>query len=435
MAHRVLDDLHQDLLAVLERVGDAPGALLALRRRDLVHVEEAVLLEAEVDEGRVDAAHDVLDLALVDVAQVRLAVGALDVDLREPAVLDQRDAQLLAVVGDQDDLALGTLGDHAGPPLSQLDGEPWCRARCPRPGGRWPGGAGGRAGVRASWPRGGGSRGLAGGGGLGLSGRADLSRTAGSASPASADASGASPASAPSWPAGRLLRVRRPPRAPRRRRLASVSPSSAPANSSPATSAAWAEAASAMAAGSAATTAAVGPAAGSSAATCDAAGSPAASSASRAASSCSMSALLRRRRPPRLPRRRRLAGGSSPSPSCPSPSAGVAPSGSSGCSRGRRGLSRRGGLDRSRCRSSGALGSPGLTPRAAAPAPAGRRRGTGRPRPGPRPRRVRRPLRPVARPCSPQPRPCPLRGLRPPPAAPTGMSGAVGRSVAADAAA
>ncbi len=114
--HRVLGDLHEDLLAVLERVADAAGALLALGRRDLVDVEEAVLLEPEVDEGGVDAAHHVLDLALVDVAQVGLLVRPLDVDLRQAAVLDQRDAQFLAVVGHQDDAALDLARRHAQAP-------------------------------------------------------------------------------------------------------------------------------------------------------------------------------------------------------------------------------------------------------------------------------------------------------------------------------
>ena len=128
-AHRVLGDLHEHLLAVLERVADAAGALLALRRGDLVDVQEAVLLEAEVDERRVDAAQHVLDLALVDVAQVRLPVGALDVDLREAAVLDERHAQLLAVVGDEDDLALRLLGGHGRRAAAELERRRWC----PRP--------------------------------------------------------------------------------------------------------------------------------------------------------------------------------------------------------------------------------------------------------------------------------------------------------------
>ena len=120
VSHRILDDLHQDLLAVLQRVADAPGALLTLRRGDLVHVQKAVLLQPEVDERGVDATHDVLDLALVDVADVGLAVRALDVDLGETSVLDERHAQLLAVIGHEDGLALGALGHHSVPPLGRL---------------------------------------------------------------------------------------------------------------------------------------------------------------------------------------------------------------------------------------------------------------------------------------------------------------------------
>ena len=52
-----------------------------------------------------------------------LLVGPLDVDLGQAAVLDQRHAQLLAVVGDEDDLALGLLGDDARPALRRLDGD------------------------------------------------------------------------------------------------------------------------------------------------------------------------------------------------------------------------------------------------------------------------------------------------------------------------
>ncbi len=128
VAHRVLGDLHHDLLAVLERVPDAAGALLPLGRGHLVDVEEPVLLEAEVDERGVDAVHDVLDLALVDVAQVRLAVGTLDVDLRQPAVLDERDAQFLAVVGHEDDLAFRLLGLDARPARSLLEGDAGAQA-------------------------------------------------------------------------------------------------------------------------------------------------------------------------------------------------------------------------------------------------------------------------------------------------------------------
>ena len=151
-AHRVLGDLHEHLLAVLERVADAPGALLALRRRDLVDVQEAVLLEAEVDERGVDAAQHVLDLALVDVAQIRLLVRPLDVDLGQAAVLDQRDAQFLAVVGHEDDAcAWARSPSRRGAGTTARSSS--CRDRCPRPDGRWPWGGGDHARAAATCRR------------------------------------------------------------------------------------------------------------------------------------------------------------------------------------------------------------------------------------------------------------------------------------------
>ena len=44
-------------------------------------MEEAVLVEADVDERRLEAGQDVVDLALVDVAHDRAAAAALEVDL------------------------------------------------------------------------------------------------------------------------------------------------------------------------------------------------------------------------------------------------------------------------------------------------------------------------------------------------------------------
>ena len=86
---RVLDDLDDDLLPRLEQVGDAravAGAAAALglldaRDDDLVDVQEAVLVEADVDEGGLEAGQDVVDDALVDVADDRAAAAALEVDL------------------------------------------------------------------------------------------------------------------------------------------------------------------------------------------------------------------------------------------------------------------------------------------------------------------------------------------------------------------
>ena len=105
--HRVLDGLDEDLLVALEEVLDlAAAAALELGRDDLVDVEEAVLLEADLDERGLHAREDVVDGALVDVAGDRAALGALEVDLGGPVVLEHGDA-LLADVDRDEELALG----------------------------------------------------------------------------------------------------------------------------------------------------------------------------------------------------------------------------------------------------------------------------------------------------------------------------------------
>ena len=85
---RVLDDLDDDLLAGLDQLVDpaAPAAAalrdgLAVRQDDLVDVQEAVSLQADVDERRLHPGQDVVDLALVDVADDRAAAAALNVEL------------------------------------------------------------------------------------------------------------------------------------------------------------------------------------------------------------------------------------------------------------------------------------------------------------------------------------------------------------------
>ena len=86
---RVLDDLHDDLLAGLEEVGDLLAALLApaaprrldARQHDLVDVEEAVLVEADVDERGLQPGQDVVDLALVDVPDDGAVAPSLEVQL------------------------------------------------------------------------------------------------------------------------------------------------------------------------------------------------------------------------------------------------------------------------------------------------------------------------------------------------------------------
>src|SRR4051812_37170049 len=84
----VFDDLDDDLLAGLDQLVDpaAPAAAplgdgLAIRHHDLVDVQEAVSLQADVDEGGLHPGQDVVDLALVDVADDRSAAAALHVEL------------------------------------------------------------------------------------------------------------------------------------------------------------------------------------------------------------------------------------------------------------------------------------------------------------------------------------------------------------------
>ena len=85
---RVLDDLHQDLLLGLEELVDAlaPTATASRRRltawqHDLVDVEEAVSLQADVDERGLHSGKHVVDDALVDVSNDRSLAAALDVEL------------------------------------------------------------------------------------------------------------------------------------------------------------------------------------------------------------------------------------------------------------------------------------------------------------------------------------------------------------------
>ena len=91
---RVLDRLDEDLLARLEQLGDAlalaAGAAAAghldAGDDDVVGVQEAVLLQADVHERGLEAGQDVVDLALVDVADDRARAAALDVELADPPV-------------------------------------------------------------------------------------------------------------------------------------------------------------------------------------------------------------------------------------------------------------------------------------------------------------------------------------------------------------
>src|SRR5262249_8855201 len=63
-------------------------------------IEEAVLLEADLDERRLHSGQDVVDAAEVDIARDRAALGPLEVDLGDAAVLEDGDVALADVDGD-----------------------------------------------------------------------------------------------------------------------------------------------------------------------------------------------------------------------------------------------------------------------------------------------------------------------------------------------
>ena len=139
-AEALLEDLHRDLLAAAERVlhhrtrtardlaADLLGARgrVALAAREVLRVEvgdveEAVRAFAEVDERGLDRGLDIDDARLVDRADIRGGRGALAVELRKFALLEDRDAHLIAgnIVDDHELLQLLAL-DHHG--LVAFDG-------------------------------------------------------------------------------------------------------------------------------------------------------------------------------------------------------------------------------------------------------------------------------------------------------------------------
>ena len=88
------------VLLVLVEVGD-----------DVRHVEEAVALEADVDERRLHAGQDFRDPALVDVADDAAILLALDEQFSELVVLENGDAGFVAVRGDDHFLVHGGISE------------------------------------------------------------------------------------------------------------------------------------------------------------------------------------------------------------------------------------------------------------------------------------------------------------------------------------
>ena len=127
-ADRVLQHLHDDVVAGIDEPADVRrrrnaarpgGRRLAVagdhalrvdrdvRGGDVVDVQERGALEAGVDERRLHARQHARHAPLVDVADDAAAAGALDEDLVQHAVLEQRRARFARADVDQD------LGRHA----------------------------------------------------------------------------------------------------------------------------------------------------------------------------------------------------------------------------------------------------------------------------------------------------------------------------------
>ncbi len=128
-ADRVLDHLHHDFLALVHQRGDRWGRLRRRRRRrrladalrhaalarllrqaqDVGRVQERGALQPQFDEGGLHARHYPLHAALVDIADHAAAARALDVQLLQHAVFDQRHACFPRGDVDQDFLGHRTL--------------------------------------------------------------------------------------------------------------------------------------------------------------------------------------------------------------------------------------------------------------------------------------------------------------------------------------
>ena len=104
VADRVLRDLHEDLVARLQRELDAARlVLLAVLGGglpvDLAGVEHGVAAATDVDERGLHARQHVLHAAEVDVADERRVLVARDVVLDEHAVLEHADLDPVALLG------------------------------------------------------------------------------------------------------------------------------------------------------------------------------------------------------------------------------------------------------------------------------------------------------------------------------------------------
>ncbi len=130
VAHRVLHDLHHEVVAGFERLLDPRPAFAELLRvvLDVAGVENPVLALSEVDERRLHARQHVAHLAQIDVADQRLLVGAGHVVLDEHRALEDDD---LCLVGQGPHQHLLALRLRRGDQLELGPGTPLARRSLP----------------------------------------------------------------------------------------------------------------------------------------------------------------------------------------------------------------------------------------------------------------------------------------------------------------
>ncbi len=102
-ADRILDDLHQQLLAVVQDAFDRLGLVLVLAvAPDVGDVQERRAVQPDLDEGRLHSRQHPAYFAEVDVADQAAAADALDVQFLDHALLHHRNPRFLRRDVDQD---------------------------------------------------------------------------------------------------------------------------------------------------------------------------------------------------------------------------------------------------------------------------------------------------------------------------------------------
>ena len=115
----------------------APLEPLEFRRGDdLRDVEKRVALEADVNEGGLHAGEDLRDPALVDIANDTALILALDEDLDDLIVLEDRDTRVVTAGGDDHLLVHGRSSSRPGRRTRRNAATPLCATRRRRPSGR-----------------------------------------------------------------------------------------------------------------------------------------------------------------------------------------------------------------------------------------------------------------------------------------------------------